>query len=390
MITALPEAPAAPSRPTDTVADRVRRLAGRWWWVALLVVALTAVGLVNRSEATSTEDLHPRNPGPRGTMALTQVLGHQGVDVVTVSTLPDALAALDGPATLFVANLRFFSEDQLRELAGVPADVVIAGDPYTPLTGLTDAVAPSPVGSPGPVTARCGDPDAAAAARITSSIGGVAALRDGVTLCFPTGEDTGAYAVWEQAGHAWRHLADPGLLTNEYLARDGNAALAFRSLGHHERLVWLLPTQASATVTSVSPMPPLFTPLAVLAGGLVLALALWRGRRMGRIVVEPLPVGVKPGEAVLGRAALYRRASAAAHAGAALRAGTARRLAHRLGLPRSAGPETLVPAVARAAGWEDIAVASLLYHRSPTTSAELLDLSAALESLEREVHRHDR
>ena len=73
-----------------------------------------------------------------------------------------------------------------------------------------------------------------------------------------------------------------------------------------------------------------------------------------------------------------------------LRAGTARRLAHRLGLPRSAGPETLVPAVARAAGWEDIAVASLLYHRSPTTSAELLDLSAALESLEREVHRHDR
>ena len=37
-----------------------------------------------------------------------------------------------------------------------------------------------------------------------------------------------------------------------------------------------------------------------------------------------------------------------------------------------------------------LAVASLLYHRSPTTSAELLDLSAALESLEREVHRHDR
>ena len=78
---------------------------------------------------------------------------------------------------------------------------------------------------------------------------------------------------------------------------DGNAALAFRSLGHHERLVWLLPTQASATVTSVSPMPPLFTPLAVLAGGLVLALALWRGRRMGRIVVEPLPVVVTPAPA---------------------------------------------------------------------------------------------
>lgn len=389
MIDVLPEAEAAPARPTDTARDRVLRVVRRWWWVWLLVVAVTAVGLVNASDGTNGIDLHPRNPGPRGAMATTQVLDDQGVDVVTVTTLPDALAALDGPSTLLLANLQFFSEDQLRQLAAVDADVVIAGNPYTPLGPLTDAVATSPSGTADPVTAQCADPDAVAASRVSSSIGAVTALTAGVEVCFPTGDGAGVYAVWEQAGHTWRYLAEPALLTNEKLAEDGNAALAFRALGRHDRLVWLLPTEASAAVESVSPMPPVFTPLAVLAAGLALALALWRGRRLGRVVVEPLPVVVKPGEAVLGRARLYRRAGATGHAGAALRAGTARRLARHLGLPRSAGPDVLVPAVARAAGWDPMGVSQLLYHRNPASNAELLELSAALESLEREVHRHD-
>ncbi|MGM0385835.1 MAG: DUF4350 domain-containing protein, partial [Actinomycetota bacterium] len=386
----LPEATVTPTRPTDTARDRTRRMFRRWWWVWLAVLAVTVVGLVNQSEATSTTALHPRNPGPDGTMAAAEILRRQGVEVITVTTLPDALAALRGPSTLLVANLQYFSEDQLGELARVGADVVVVGNPYLELGPLTDAVAASVVGTPTAVTAQCGDPDATAASRITASIGGVEALRPGVEVCFPTADGVGAYAVWEQSGHAWRYLADGALMTNELLAEDGNAALTLRALGHNERLVWLLPTAASATVEQVSPMPPAFTPLTILAAGLVLALALWRGRHLGRVVVEPLPVVVKPGEAVLGRAQLYRRTGAASHAGAALRAGTARRLARRLGLPRSAGPDTLVPTVAAAAGRDPREVVDLLYHRSPTSNTELLDLSAALDTLEREVHRHDR
>lgn len=390
MIAVLPEASTTPTRPTDTARMRTRRVVRRWWWVWLAVVAVTVVGLVNRSDGTTTTALHPRNPGPDGAMAAAEILMREGVDVVAVTTLPDAMAALRGSSTLLVANLQYFSEDQLRDLSDVGADVVIVGNPYLELGPLTDAVAPSVLGTPSPVTAECGDPDAVAASRITSSIGGVEALRPAVEVCFPTADGVGAYAVWEQSGHAWRYLAEGALMTNGMLTEDGNAALTLRALGHNERLVWLLPTAASATVTRVSPMPPLFAPLAVLAGGLVLALALWRGRHLGRVVVEPLPVVVKPGEAVLGRAQLYRRAGAASHAGAALRAGTARRLARRLGLPRSAGPDTLVPAIAAAAGRDSREVADLLYHRSPTSNTGLLDLSAALDTLEREVHRHDR
>ena len=222
--------------------------------------------------------------------------------------------------------------------------------------------------------------------RISASIGGVSPARPGVTLCFPTAEDTGVYAVWEQSGHTWRYLAAPALMTNALLADDGNAALTVRALGHHERLVWFLPSRVSA---GVAPLPPLFAPLGLLAGGVALTLAVWRGRRLGRVVIEPLPVAVPPAEAILGRAHLYRRARATAHAGAALRAGTARRLARHLGLPRSAGPDALVPAVAAAAGWLPDAVAGLLYHRFPSSDAELVALSTALRTLEREVHRND-
>ena len=283
MIAALPEASATPTRPTDTARMRTRRVVRRWWWVWLAVVAVTAVGLVNRSDGTTTTELHPRNPGPDGAMAAAEILKREGVDIVTVTTLPDALASLRGPSTLLVANLQYFSENQLRRLAAVGADVVVVGNPYLELGPLTDAVAPSIVGTTSAVTAQCGDPDAVAASRITSSIGGVEALRPGVEVCFPTGDGVGAYAVWEQSGQAWRYLADGALMTNAMLGQDGNAALALRALGHNERLVWLLPTAESATVEQVSPMPPVFTPLAVLAG---------HAQRMGpQRIIEDVPCG---------------------------------------------------------------------------------------------------
>lgn len=371
-----------PVAPPATMGQRI----GRWWWVVLVAVAVTAVGLLTASDGTTTTDLHPRNPGPNGTMAAVEILQRQGIEVITVTTWPDALAVLDSRSTLLLANPQHLSDAHLRQLAEVDADVVIAGNPYIALGPLTDAVTTSPLGTPSPVAARCDDPDAVAAHRISASIGGVSPARPGVTLCFPTAEDTGVYAVWEQSGHTWRYLAAPALMTNALLADDGNAALTVRALGHHERLVWFLPSRVSA---GVAPLPPLFAPLGLLAGGVALTLAVWRGRRLGRVVIEPLPVAVPPAEAILGRAHLYRRARATAHAGAALRAGTARRLARHLGLPRSAGPDALVPAVAAAAGWLPDAVAGLLYHRFPSSDAELVALSTALRTLEREVHRND-
>ena len=70
----------------------------------------------------------------------------------------------------------------------------------------------------------------------------------------------------------------------------------------------------------------------------VVLLALARGRRLGRLVREPLPVVVRAIETTESRGRLYRRAGDRARAAAVLRSGTADRLARRLALGRGAGP----------------------------------------------------
>ena len=67
-------------------------------------------------------------------------------------------------------------------------------------------------------------------------------------------------------------------------------------------------------------------------------LALWRGRRLGPVVTEPLPVVVRSAEVVEGHGRLYRRAGARERAAELLRAGHRDPAgAPRLGLDRRAG-----------------------------------------------------
>jgi hypothetical protein len=126
--------------------------------------------------------------------------------------------------------------------------------------------------------------------------------------------------------------------------------------------------------------------LAALAAAAVL-LALAQGRALGRVVTEVMPVVVRAAETTRGRGRLYRRSRAHDHAAAALRAGTAARLARALGLAHSAGADTLLDALTRATGHPAERLRPLLYGPPPTDDAGLLALSAALDTLESEVHR---
>ena len=90
-------------------------------------------------------------------------------------------------------------------------------------------------------------------------------------------------------------------------------------------------------------------PASVLVGVAVVLLAVVRGRRLGRLVREPLPVVVRAIETTESRGRLYRRAGDRERAAAVLRAGTAQRLTARLALARGAAPAALVGAVSAAA-----------------------------------------
>jgi len=383
--------------------DTAGSVAARRWRRArmpLLVVAvvlLTVLVIALIRPTVNEEPLAVDNPGPGGVRALAQVLGQQGVRVTETQSLAEAVAAATPGTTLAVVGGYGLDAEALGQLEGTGADLVLvdAGDDV--LDTLTDGIVREAYDDGfGERTASCDDPDARAAGTLSQASYALELTGPG-TLCFPSvlaapGSATGAYAVVSADGRAVRVLADSVVLTNAEITRAGDAALALRALGHHERLTWFRPRVGGALDLATGPglsdlLPPGSAEVAAALGVVLLVVALWRGRGLGRVVSEPLPVTVRAAEATRGRGRLYRRARSRGHAAAALRAATARRCALRLGLPRSADAPTVIEALATASRRPTHEVAALLYGPPPSDDAELLALSRALDQLESEVHR---
>ena len=113
--------------------------------------------------------------------------------------------------------------------------------------------------------------------------------------------------------------------------------------------------------------------------------ALWRARRLGPVVAEPLPVVVRAAETVEGRARLYRRSGSAGHAAAILRQATIDRLRPVLGLGAGAEPAAVAASIAARSGWSTAEVGALLYGPAPGDDASLVRLADELDRLTREV-----
>ncbi|MGN0111297.1 MAG: DUF4350 domain-containing protein [Cellulosimicrobium funkei] len=378
------------------------RARSRWrrarWPVAVVGALLLLAGLTALARpATSATPLAPDNPGPAGARAVAQVLGDQGVEVTYVRTVADAVRAAEEGGTLLVAQGDYLLDEQVDALVGTPADLVLVAPPDHLLAAATDGGAELAYdwGSGGSARpARCADPAAQAAGSIRSDGVGFVALDDATVLCFPSPDDPslGAYLVHEADGRTVRAVDTPAVLRNDSVTEDGNAALALWTLGAHDRLVWLVPDPFDTSLAddgSTTPglsLPPWFGVVALQALVVLLVVVLWRGRRLGPLVTEDLPVIVRAAETTRGRGRLYRRAGARGHAAAGLRASAADRLAHRLGLPRSADAPTVVDAVARATGRPGDQVAQLLYGPPPADDAALLELARHLDRIESEVY----
>lgn len=378
------------------------RAAGRWrrarWPVAVVGALLLLAGLSALARpATSATPLAPDNPGPAGARAVAQVLGDQGVEVTYVRTVADAVRAADEGGTLLVAQGDYLLDEQVDALVGTPTDLVLVAPPDHLLAAATDGGAELAYdwGSDASARpARCADPAAQAAGSLRSDGVGFVALDDATVLCFPSPDDPslGAYLVREADGRTVRAVDTSAVLRNDTITEDGNAALALWTLGAHDRLVWLVPDPFDTSLTDdgdeapALSLPPWFGVVALQALVVLLVVVLWRGRRLGPLVTEDLPVVVRAAETTRGRGRLYRRAGARGHAAAGLRASAADRLAHRLGLPRSADAPTVVDAVARATGRPGDEVAQLLYGPPPADDAALLELARHLDRIESEVY----
>ena len=287
------------------------------------LAAVVAAVLLGGRPATSTP-LDPDNPGADGARAVARVLDDQGVEVRVVRGA-DALDAesLDPSTTVLVTSSyllgRSTAQRLLDHLSG--ADLVVA----EPGPGVVDALglsAESWTVAPGADRpAGCADP-LYAGLEVRVDVGTEFAAAAG---CF-TGEH-GHLVAEPQAGVTL--LGASALLTNDQVLRADNAAVALRLLGQHDRLVWYVPEAGDLLgrdgVSLRTLVPDWILPGLWIAGATVLALLLWRVRRLGPLVVEPLPVTVKAIETTQSRGRLYRKSGDRAHAARALRAGRAGR-----------------------------------------------------------------
>jgi hypothetical protein len=210
--------------------------------------------------------------------------------------------------------------------------------------------------------------------------------------CYPTGGQSTLVRVPSPTGDGDTVvLGAPDLLYNDDLGKEGNASLALQLLGAHPHLVWYLPSAAEASAPqdeqrSFFDMIPVGWSWALLqlfvAAGLA---ALWRGRRLGRLVPERLPVAVRASEATEGRARLYRAAGDRAHAADTLRAASRTRLAALVGVPaaRAQTADALLPALADHDATADVArLHAVLFGPEPPDDAALVTLADDLDALE--------
>jgi hypothetical protein len=365
----------APIAPIARPAWRAARL-----WLALAaVVALGALLVATLSD-------HPGRPldigsaHKNGSRAVARLLEQYGAHVSQTTDLGTALAAAD--SAIVVTAPDEYSGAQLGRLTRAAARVVFARPGERAAAAIAPGLAPALVVG-GLLHPFCADAGAVAAGpaqwpddtvRYVPGASGTAPCYDNALLISPR------LAV----------LGSADVLRNDRLADEGVAAMDVNVITDSRRLtsvVWLLPgTDAGGSGSGAVSVWDLFPEgtgrvfwWVVVVGAL---LVVWRARRLGAVVSEPLPVVVRAAELVEGHGRLYARAGARDRAAAALRSAAATRLAHRLGLPRGANDADIAAAAAPTLGRRAAEVNALLAGAPPADDAGLVRLAADLDELE--------
>ncbi len=383
----------------SAAASSVLRSRLRAWrlWIILSLVLIGGVvlSLLTASGADRTR-LSASNPAPEGAQAAVRVLQAQGVDVVEAGDYARALDLLGegGAALMLFDPNEYLSGPQLSELGSAAQKKVLVEPTFAQLRALAPDISqaglvPQEVIDAGSVEgAGCKAPAGEAAGSVTA--GGLA-YRGPLTCFTVTGSGEPAAGLFAQsADGSAAVLGYTGLLANESIAGNGNAALALWSLGSAETLVWYLPVPADipageAPATPFSLLPDWVNPLLVWTLVVAALAAFWRGRRLGPLAMEPMPVVVRAAETAEGRARLYQDSRALDRAADNLRAGTMVRLAARLRLGPGSTAADVVQAAARSTGRSAGEIDSLLNRHTPGNDSDLVAWSQELLHLEEEI-----
>ena len=315
----------------------------RWLGPVLAGVVLVLVGLLAVQPSATGDAFDPASTGPTGLRALVDTLRALGVDVEVTddpATVTDADSVLVPPLG--------WPRELVDQLASGGARVVAQVPP------TEESVAnPLGLGGIGLVDLRPS----------CSLLADVRSLRTSQWSGWQPDVGTPVAERCLTAGSAaWLHrlavgrgelvsLATMAPLTNQRF-RDSDAGLAAVRLlapSGEERVAVLLRPPGEPPPTLVDLLDPRWFDAAWLTLGVLLLLALARGRRLGRPVDEELPIRVPSGELARAIGDLRHRAGHEARSAAELRARTLAACRRRLGLP-STTPAPVVIDELRARG----------------------------------------
>ncbi|BBZ41978.1 putative membrane protein [Mycobacterium conspicuum] len=373
--------------PPQSVAAPRRWRAWRWPLVTLLVVAAMAALTTYLTAPRPGLPMDPESTEPDGAHALVTLLRDNGVDVVAADRIADVEKAARPDTLTLVAETEYLADTTLLDrLASVPGDLLLV----EPTARTREALAPDL--SKATTSALSSDPNCTLreAVRAGSVRFGPSDTYDVkgrvATRCYD-----GALIRYRDGGRTVTVVGSSDFMTNDGLLHAGNAALAMNLAGDRPRLIWYAPHHAEGenpTPTSIYDLIP--ESVTWITWQLVLVVALvawWKGRRIGPLVAEELPVVVRASETVEGRGRLYRSRRARDRAADALRAATLRRLLPRLGLGTGAPPPVVVTTLAQRSGADANFLSYNLFGPPPATDNDLLQLARVLDEIERQVTR---
>jgi hypothetical protein len=379
---------------STTSTTAVGATVGRRWqglrWVLLALSAIVAISAATTwlTAPSPGGRLDPESTSAEGVHALVTLLRDRGVTVVEADSITDVEREAREDTLLVAAQTFHLFDDQLlQRLSALPGDRLL----IAPIGRTREALAPelrhadsTPYGG---LTADCDLPEATRAGTVQFGVAETfeASGSTPVTRCYD-----GVLARYTHDGRTVTVVGSDEFVMNGALTDEGNAALAMNLAGSHPRMIWYAPQRSeggetSGTASFTDLIPEQVTWMVLQLALAVVLLALSRGRRVGPLVAEQLPVVVRASETVEGRGRLYRSRRARDVAAEALRTSARQRMLPRLGLGVSAPISTVIGAVAERCGTEAATVAHTLYGPPPTTDTDLVTLARALDDIERQV-----
>ena len=366
--------------------------ARRWraWRLPLLILIAVAAMAALTTYLTAPRPglpMDPESTEPDGAHALVTLLRDTGVDVFVADQVADVESAARPNTLTLVAETEYLADTALLDrLSRVPGDLLLV----EPTARTREALTPDL--SKATSTTLSSDPNCTLreANRAGSVRFGPSDTYDAkgrvATRCYD-----GALIRYREGGRTVTVVGSSDFMTNDGLLHAGNAALAMNLAGDRPRLIWYAPHHAEgenpAPTSIYDLIPANVTWITWQLALVVLLLALWKGRRIGPLVAEELPVVVRASETVEGRGRLYRSRRARDRAADALRAATLQRLLPRLGLGTGAPAPVVVETLAQRSGTDANFLSYHLFGPPPATDNDLLQLARALDEIERQVTR---